>query len=359
MTPILQLNNVVFTYPGALEPAIKIEYLELEQGKTLVLMGSSGAGKTTALRLIAGLQDSQSGSITLDGVVLTGVAPEKRGIGLVFQNPMLFPFLNTIENVGFGLRANKALKLKSSELAMAALDLVGMANFAQRAVQTLSGGQAQRVALARALVLAPKVLMLDEPLAALDVDIRAEMQELILKIKQNLGMSLILVTHDQREASVLSDVAALMKNGQILQLSSMANLLQRPKSLEVYRTMGGVNEIPGLIKGDNFHSLLGDFQLPSSLKIKSGEATLVFRQEAAKLGSRMAMNESDYRISGRIESIRKVGYRTELSIAIASGIIRTETPDNFGYQEDQEISLYIPTEDLCFLGSENYLGEVL
>jgi putative spermidine/putrescine transport system ATP-binding protein len=110
MTPILQLNNVVFTYPGALEPAIKIEYLGLEQGKTLALIGSSGAGKTTVLRLVAGLQDLQTGSITLEGVELNGVAPDKRGIGLVFQNPMLFPFLNTIENVGFGLRTNKSLK---------------------------------------------------------------------------------------------------------------------------------------------------------------------------------------------------------------------------------------------------------
>ena len=347
--PILELQDISFTYPGEPSPAIQLDTLKLESGETLALIGSSGGGKTTVLRLISGLQRVQSGSIRLDGNEIGHLPPEERGIGLVFQNPMLFPFLNTVENVGFGIRSSRKLKRQSHELAMAGLDLVGMADFASRGVQTLSGGQAQRVALARALVLEPKVLLLDEPLASLDVDIRSEMQELILELKRNLGMSLILVTHDQREASLLSDSAALFKDGRVLQIGTMTQLLKRPQTLEVYRTMGGVNEISGRINAGTFSSTLGEFFLSPSHQSGDGKVILVFRQEAPQLVNNQMMTEEDFRFSGRLGAIRKVGYRTELSVEVGSEKVVVESTSTSAFQEGQEINLQLSQADLCFL----------
>jgi putative spermidine/putrescine transport system ATP-binding protein len=330
--PILELQDISFTYPGEPTPAIQLVSLKLESGETLALIGSSGGGKTTVLRLISGLQRVHTGSIRLDGNEIGHLPPEERGIGLVFQSPMLFPFLNTVENVGFGIRSSRKLKRQSHKLAMAGLDLVGMADFASRAVQTLSGGQAQRVALARALVL-----------------VRNEMQELILELKRNFGMSLILVTHDQREASLLSDSAALFKDGRILQIGSMTQLLQRPQTLEVYRTMGGVNEISGRIKAGTFSSTLGDFSLPPSHQIGDGKVILVFRQEAPQLVNSQGIIEEDFRFSGRLGAIRKVGYRTELSVEVGSEKVVVESTSTSSFQEGQEINLRLSLADLCFL----------
>ena len=348
-TPILELQDISFTYPGAPKPAIELNNLKLEFGETLALIGSSGGGKTTVLRLISGLQRVQCGSIRLDGNEIGHLPPAERGIGLVFQTPMLFPFLNSVDNVAFGIRGSRRSKAECRKLAMAGLDLVGMTDFALRPVQTLSGGQAQRVALARALVLEPKVLLLDEPLASLDVDIRSEMQELILELKQNLGASLILVTHDQREASLLSDSAALFKDGRVLQIGTMTQLLQHPRSLEVYRTMGGANEIPGHISDGTFYSKLGNFLLPASLPIGDAEVILVFRQEAPQLVNNQQVLDGEFCFTGRIEAIRKVGYRTELSLKIQSEKIVVESAGMSTFQKHQEINLLVSPEDMCFL----------
>jgi putative spermidine/putrescine transport system ATP-binding protein len=348
-TPILELQDISFTYPGARSPAIQLNNLKLKLGETLALIGSSGGGKTTVLRLISGLQRVQSGSIRLDGNEIGHLPPQERGMGLVFQTPLLFPFLNTVENVGFGIRSNRELKKHSHKLAMAGLDLVGMADFALRPVQTLSGGQAQRVALARALVLEPKVLLLDEPLASLDIDIRSEMQELILELKRNLGASLILVTHDQREASLLSDSAALFKDGRVLQIGTITQLLRHPQTLEVYRTMGGVNEIPGRISAGTFYSKLGNFLLPASHPIADGAVILVFRQEAAQFVNNQQIIGGEFCFTGRIEAIRKVGYRTELSVKIQSEKIVVESGDTSTFQKHQEIKLRVSSGDMCFL----------
>jgi spermidine/putrescine transport system ATP-binding protein len=220
--------------------------LAIRPGEFFSLLGPSGCGKTTLLRTIAGFEDISAGRLTLDGRDMTGVPPNRRPTNMVFQSYAIFPHLTVAQNVGFGLRRRRDVDAGArAKLVGEALDMVGLAGFGGRAAHALSGGQRQRVALARALVLQPRVLLLDEPLSALDRKMREQMQQELRRLQRHVGITFILVTHDQEEALIMSDRIAVMFEGGIAQVASPEDLYRRPSSREVAAFIGVMNFLPG------------------------------------------------------------------------------------------------------------------
>lgn len=215
--------------------------LEIEQGEFFSLLGPSGCGKTTLLRVIAGFEDVSDGVLLIDEANMAGVPANKRPTNMVFQSYAIFPHLTVGQNVAFGLRKQGLNKAEMTRAADEALEMVGLEGYGDRAAHALSGGQRQRVALARALVLKPKVLLLDEPLSALDKKMREQMQGELRRLQRQVGITFILVTHDQEEALIMSDRIAVMFEGEIAQMASPQELYRRPSSRRVGEFIGVMN----------------------------------------------------------------------------------------------------------------------
>ncbi len=226
--------------------------LSVESGEMLAVLGPSGEGKTTILKTIAGLQPAAGGSISIDGEPIMSLPPEQRDVVLIFQKPLLFPYLNVMDNIGFGLRMQGVNKKKARIRIEELVELTGLSGLEQRKIHQLSGGQQQRVALARGLVLRPAVLLLDEPLSNLDPDLRQQMRELINRIREQTKTTMVFVTHDQSEALMLSDKVALLLNKQVLQTGSPQELFYQPQTSEVARFFGCENLLQGKISDNQF-----------------------------------------------------------------------------------------------------------
>lgn len=343
MKTMVEVRNLTYEYGSQSQHSLKIDDLTVTAGKILALLGPSGAGKTTTLRLIAGLLETRVGSIQIDGRDVTHVLPERRRVGMVFQQPLLFPFNSVVDNVGFAARITGKRKARAREEAFRYLDLVGLAHLSQRDVRTLSGGQAQRVALARALAATPLVLLLDEPFSALDVDLRSEMQEILLQVRKALDLTIILVTHDQREAAILADSVALISNGRILQKGQISDFYAHPSSREVHRMMGGKNEVAGIVMNGEFHSALGAMELPRA-NVNGGPAVLLLRQESIQLESGTSKSHRDGSFVARVTESRSLGARVELTVEVRGGIIRAEVAQSTAPNIGDEITLHIPFE---------------
>ena len=244
MKPIIDLINVDKSY-GDLR-ALKGVSAQIMEGEFFSLLGPSGCGKTTLLRTIAGFEDLTDGVVLIDGKDMDGVPPNQRPANMVFQSYAIFPHLNVGENVAFGLRRKKMSILEKKEKVKEALKMVGLVGYENRSSHTLSGGQRQRVALARALILRPRVLLLDEPLSALDKKLREQMQTELRRLQRQVGITFILVTHDQEEALIMSDRIAVMFDGEIAQLDSPQELYSRPKTKEVANFIGIMNFLPAI-----------------------------------------------------------------------------------------------------------------
>ena len=240
--PIIELRNVEKQYSDY--PALRGITLDIAQGEFFSLLGPSGCGKTTLLRTIGGFEDLTSGVLLLGGQVMDGVPPNQRPTNMVFQSYAIFPHLSVGENVGFGLRKSGLSRADKYTAVIEALEMVGLAGYANRAAHALSGGQRQRVALARALILKPKVLLLDEPLSALDKKLREQMQTELRRLQRQVGITFVLVTHDQEEALIMSDRIAVMFDGKIAQVDTPQNLYQRPATQEVAEFIGMMNFLP-------------------------------------------------------------------------------------------------------------------
>ena len=223
----------------------------IQAGEFFSLLGPSGCGKTTLLRTIAGFEGISSGAVLIDGKNMVGVAANVRPTNMVFQSYAIFPHLTVQENVGFGLRRDGRGKAEKARAVDEALEMVGLIGFGKRAAHALSGGQRQRVALARALILKPKVLLLDEPLSALDKKMREQMQMELIKLQRQVGITFILVTHDQEEALVMSDRIAVMFEGEIAQLADPETLYRRPNSKTVADFIGTMNFLPATIVSES------------------------------------------------------------------------------------------------------------
>lgn len=235
----LILKNLSKSFRGV--PAVQDLWLEIEPGEIVSLLGPSGCGKSTTLQMIAGILRPDAGDIELSGRLLNRVPPEKRSVALILQKGLLFPHLSVGENVAFGLKMQGVSRAEREERAIAMLQQVQLAGFADRQPAELSGGQAQRVALARSLVIQPQVLLLDEPLTALDANLREDMQDLILRLQADTGVTMVIVTHDQAEAVVMSQRIALMFDGRLRQIATPEGLYQYPCDEPVARFFGGVN----------------------------------------------------------------------------------------------------------------------
>jgi len=243
----VELRGVVKNY-GAMQALSGID-LDLQPGEFVALLGPSGCGKTTALRALSGLETIDAGSILIDGVDVASTPTNKRDIGMVFQSYSLFPHMTVVENVEFGLRMRKVQKAQRRERATEALEMVGLGAHGTRFAHQLSGGQQQRVALARALVTRPRVLLLDEPLSALDAKVRVQLREEIRRITRDLGITTVFVTHDQEEALAIADRVAVMRAGRIEQIGTPRELYATPATPFVADFVGLTSRVPGEVVG--------------------------------------------------------------------------------------------------------------
>ena len=315
MTSVLELRNLTKRF-GA---AIVVDNISLDAaaGEFLAIMGSSGSGKSTLLRMIAGLEEPSDGDILLNGTSTRGLAAHERDTPMVWQNLALFPFLNVVENVEFGLRMYGVPAKERRERAMTWLDRMEIAQFAGRAISDLSGGQRQRVALARSLVTEPPVLLLDEPLSALDAHLKVRMQSVLSSLQRELGITFVYVTHSHSEAFAMADRVVVMHDGRIEQVGTPRDLYARPASRFVAEFLGSNNIFTGTA-GPNARIETGDgsLHLPGTAAAVPGE-----RIELIVSADRLsfALDGMTNRVSGRIIGEEFIGAGLNVFIETRSG----------------------------------------
>ena len=259
---------------------------EIEKGKFYTLLGPSGCGKTTILRIIAGFTDVSNGKVTLNGADVTNLPPNKRKVNTVFQDYALFPHMNVFENIAFGLRLKKTPENIIKEKVADALKMVQLSGYENREISQMSGGQQQRVAIARALVNEPEVLLLDEPLSALDLKLRTDMQYELRELQQRLGITFIFVTHDQEEALAMSDEIFVMSKGKIVQSGTPVDIYDEPINRFVADFIGESNIVDGVMKEDYLVEFVGkEFECADAGMRPNEKVEIVIRPEDLTLTS--------------------------------------------------------------------------
>ena len=330
--------------------------LHIGGGEFFSLLGPSGCGKTTSLRLVAGFEQPTSGKILLDGVDMVTTPPHRRKVNTVFQNYALFPHLNVRDNVAFGLRFRDVSKQEAKGMVAKALLLVQLEGFERRKPSQLSGGQQQRVALARALVLNPAVLLLDEPLGALDAKLRKALQVELKALQETVGITFIYVTHDQEEALTMSDRLAVMSGGRIEQVGSPAEVYEEPANAYVADFLG-VSNLMGCTaagqSGDCVRVRIGEFELLAGRGSApaSGEAKIVIRPERVVLGPFDA--PGDNRLPGMVDRLVYLGPSTQIIVRLAPGDSIQVLVQNQGqplpYEQGTPVSVFLPADALRVL----------
>ena len=284
--------------------------LDIKDKEFVTLLGPSGCGKTTTLRIIGGFLCPDKGNVIFEGKNITNLPPYKRNVNTVFQKYALFPHLNVYENIAFGLRVKKLAESEIKTRVGEMLDLVNLKGFENRAVQNLSGGQQQRVAIARALVNRPKVLLLDEPLGALDLKLRKEMQTELKRIQQSLEITFVYVTHDQEEALTMSDTVVVMKDGNIQQIGAPVDIYNEPKNAFVADFIGESNIIEGIMLCDRKVLICSrEFECVDSGFGENAPVDVVIRPEDITL-----INSKDAKIKGIVRSVTFKGVHYEMVI---------------------------------------------
>jgi len=333
--------------------------LTVASGEFFSLLGPSGCGKTTTLRLIAGFEQPTSGKILLDGVDVSDVPAHRRNVNTVFQSYALFPFLSVSDNVAFGLRHRKLAKADLSRRVNDALELVRMTSFAKRRPGQLSGGQQQRVALARALVLNPAVLLLDEPLGALDAKLRRSLKVELKALQERVGITFLYVTHDQEEALTMSDRLAVMNAGKIVQIGTPRQVYEEPADTYVADFLGAANLMevwvssPGAIR-------LGDFALSSERceAASGGHAHAVIRPERVRVEPHGS--PGDNRVPAMVERVVFLGAALQVMLRLATGASLQALMQNDGERPDltqgTPVHCYLPPDALRVLAGA--AGEV-
>jgi putative spermidine/putrescine transport system ATP-binding protein len=319
----LTLTRLTKRYPGT--TAVDAIDLDVGSGEFVTLLGPSGSGKTTTLMMVAGFTAPSEGEIAIDGRPITGMAPEHRNIGVVFQNYALFPHMKVWDNVAFPLKMRRQPSATIRARVGRALDLVHLTGLGERLPRQLSGGQQQRVALARALVFDPGLLLMDEPLGALDRNLREQMKIEIKRIHRDVGVTVLYVTHDQEEALTMSDRVALMNRGRIAQLGSAEDLYERPATRFVAEFIGESNLIEGRVESGHGGTalVLADgtrLVLPSgpSASRQAAACTLMVRPEKIMLGT---AGHPETGLDGTVEEVIYVGEFTRYRVRVAPAAV--------------------------------------
>jgi putative spermidine/putrescine transport system ATP-binding protein len=297
--------------------------LTIEPGELVVLLGPSGCGKTTTLRLLAGLEDADRGQITVGGKDITHLPASKRDMGMVFQAYSLFPHMTVRENVAFGLRLRRVSKAERDRRAVEMLELVGLSEQAGRYAHQLSGGQQQRVALARALAIEPQVLLLDEPLSALDAKVRAQLRDQIRRIQLEVGITTLFVTHDQEEALAIADRVGVMQGGRIEQLGPPTEIYSRPATAFVAEFVGLTNRLAGTVSGTAVTVRGRDLPLVD-LSTPPGPVTALVRPEAVTLASQGA--EESGPLTGTVIAVTFLGATSRVTVDLGDTTILAQLP---------------------------------
>ena len=323
------------------------------------LLGPSGCGKTTILKMIAGLLPPTSGNITFAGQSVLTVPPERRGAVMAFQNHLLFPTMDVFDNVAFGLKMRRENKATIRRRVEDMLELVKLPGYSRRRPHQLSGGQKQRVALARALIVEPKVLLLDEPLSNLDAHLRQEMRDLIFNLQRQLGITTIMVTHDQEEAVILADRIALIFEGMLQQVGPPDDFYERPSTQPIARFFGGVNFIAGYKREAQVETSLGSFRLDGPHPLPNGPVSLTIRPENVRLSH---VPPAENGLPGRILSHVYAGTHTRFKIATADPSLPplevvTDAAGPRHYPDGQPVYLHFPPPQIWLLPGENQADE--
>ena len=338
----VSIKNLTKVYPGLTVPSLDNLSLEINSGSLTALLGPSGCGKTTTMKMIAGLLDQTSGDVTFDGTSILKEKPENRGVVMVFQNHLLFPYMNVQDNIGFGLKMRNVHKDEIFNRVIKMLDLVKLPNMVNRMPKELSGGQQQRVALARALIVQPRVLLLDEPLSNLDAHLRFEMRDLIRNLQQSMGITTIFVTHDQEEAVVLADQVALILDGKLKQYAQPDVFYKKPIDVVTAKFFGGQNFIKGTSKNNNFSSNIGKLALPKDCL--QGNGILTFRPENVQIGKGP---KSVNTIKAKIIEKIFLGTQTRLKLSIKDEVIQAIANPNEVDEKETGIEIDINIPPSC------------
>ena len=308
MENIVSLEDIVVTFDG--EQILNHINLDIRDKEFVTLLGPSGCGKTTTLRIIGGFLEPDSGTVTFEGKKINHIPPYKRNVNTVFQRYALFPHLNVYENIAFGLRVKKMPEREIRSRVGEMLELVNLRGYEKRNISRLSGGQQQRVAIARALVNQPKVLLLDEPLGALDLKLRQEMQMELKKIQQRLEITFIYVTHDQEEALTMSDTVVVMNHGNIQQIGTPVDIYNEPQNAFVADFIGESNILPGIMRKDRLVEISGrEFVCVDAGFGENTPVDVVIRPEDITLAA-----PEDAQISGVVTSVTFKGVHYEMVV---------------------------------------------
>ena len=322
MTNGIEFHNVTKRYGPDATAALAVKGISftVKKGTLTTILGPSGCGKTTTLRMIAGLESPTSGQIIMGGKDVTTLGPAQRNVSMMFQSYALFPHMNVLENVSYGLKMSGIAKPEARSRALDAMKNVGLVDYDERLPSELSGGQQQRVALARALVLEPDVLLFDEPLSNLDARLRREMREEIRSLQQRLSLTVAYVTHDQSEALAVSDRIIVMDNGVIAQAGTPQELYEYPGSEFVAGFMGEAMLFPAQVNADGLVNL-GPLTFSSRQQVHEGMAKVAVRPEAWHIGA------AGTGLAARLDKLAYLGSNYEYTFATELGAIFVVSPD--------------------------------
>ena len=356
----LEARHISLSY-GPVE-VLKDVNIRIEPGEFFALLGPSGSGKSTLLRLIAGFNRHQRGELLIDGQDLSGVPPYARNVGMVFQNYALWPHMTVWDNVAFGLVERRETRDTIRRKVGAVLELVGLADYAQRRPAQLSGGQQQRVALARTVVIEPKLLLLDEPLSNLDKQLRVQMREELKNLQRKLGLTTIFVTHDQEEAMTTADRMAVLDKGVLQQVGSAAGLYDFPVNRFVAGFVGTANVLTGTITAVGADALmfhadgLGTLKLPRPAQPPAaGPVSLAFRPHQVSIGVRDAQTDaSRVWLDGHVESAEFLGEFSRYRVRVGEVALVTDQPHYAGmemFPPGAQVRLGLEPTQLRYLGN--------
>jgi spermidine/putrescine ABC transporter ATP-binding subunit len=330
--PIVQLRNVIKVFAGSSVTAVNRVSIAIEAGEFFALLGPSGCGKTTLLRMIAGFEIPTAGDILIDNQLMANVPPNRRPVNLVFQSYAVFPHMTVVENVAYGLKVTGRPKAEVARRVGETLALVKLEGLESRKPDQLSGGQQQRVALARALVKQPKVLLLDEPLSALDAQLREAMRLELVNLQQTVGITFVLVTHDQNEALSMADRIAIMDRGVVRQVARPTELYEHPNSRFVADFIGKMNLLEGTVRHYADDTLVIDINRLGRVKIPashptSGAVSVAIRPEKIKLYTTRP-GDSLTTFAAKVYHVAYYGNQTQVFVHTESGIELTATVQN-------------------------------